>query len=73
MSLLSNISQVSLASAYPTDKIVDVIPGNFDVGSATFVAGYLKLHSVPHNQTRPVFTRLKWSTDNITWIDGAIS
>lgn len=75
MALIDNIDKVALASKYPTDKIVDVITGSFNASTATDVGSpaYMKRHAEPHNQTRPVFTKLKWSTDNVNWIDGGYS
>jgi hypothetical protein len=77
MSLLSNISQVSLASQYPTDKIVKTISGSFNTATSARQADefgsdvYAKL-TVAHGFTRPVFTKLKWSRDNVTWVDGGL-
>lgn len=75
MSLIDNIDRVALASQYPTDKIIKVLSGSFDASAATDVGSpaYMKRHSISHGQSRPVFTRLKWSTDNVNWIDGGYS
>lgn len=73
MSLLSNVQNVAYAGRFPTDKIVNVLSGSFDAAAATTVGGYLKRASVSHGYTRPVFTKLKWSTDGTNWVDGGFS
>jgi len=73
MSLSSNARDVAFFSGYKVDKIVNVFEGSFDAGSATTVGGYLKRHSFPHGYTRPVFTKLIWSTDDVNWVDGGYS
>jgi len=78
MSLLSNIDRVSLASSYPTDKIVQVFTGSFNTTTSARQADslgsdlYAKL-VIPHGYTRPVFTKLKWSLDGITYVDGGLA
>ncbi len=69
MALIDNITSVSLASKYPTDKIVGREVGTFAPASATTV-GSLRRYDIAHSFTRPVFTRLKWSLDGIVWADG---
>ncbi len=77
MSLIDNIDKVAMTSAFPPDKIVDVIPGSFDTATServkdSFGSEVYAIHRVPHSFTRPVFTKLKWSLDGITWVDGGL-
>lgn len=77
MSLLSNINKVAIASAYPTDKIVGVKSGSFNMATSARQKDelgtdvYSKLE-ITHGFTRPVFTKLKWSLDGINWVDGGL-
>ena len=77
MALINNIDKVALASQYPTDKIVNVFAGSFETSTAEwqqdeFGTDYCKKLRIPHNFTRPVFTKLKWSLDGETWVDGGL-
>ena len=75
---LTNIDNVSLYTENLTDKIVDVFTGSFDAATAGVQKDslgndvYSKL-VIPHGLTRPVFTKLRWSTDNANWVDGGLS
>ena len=78
MSLLSNIANVSFASQYPVDKIVNVWEGSFNGTTQTTnrtapFAGSIDIFAIAHGFTRPVFVDLLWSSDNITWEDGGSS
>jgi len=73
MSLLDNIANVSFYSAHPTDKIVKVWEGSFDMSSDTTTrtgSGTIYAYPIAHGFTRPLFTNLIWSVDNSTWWDG---
>ncbi len=77
MPLVNNLNQVALASAYPTDKIVETFSGSFNTATSARQADsdgfdvYAKL-DLPHGFTRPVFTRMKWSLDGTNWVDGGL-
>lgn len=73
MPLTSNARDISFASKFPIPKIVGVYEGSVSVTNGTLVGGYLYRFDIPHGFTRPVFTKLVWSTDNTNWIDGGYS
>lgn len=73
MSLIDNTEKIALTSEYPTDKVVRTFKGSFNAATAFDVAGYMKRHVVNHDLTRPFIPRLKWSTDNVNWVDGGYS
>lgn len=66
---LVNQSNIAFASQYPTDKIVGVYSGSFDTNTAPTLGGYIAYTTVSHGLTRPVFTKLQTSTDQINWQD----
>lgn len=74
MPLVDNIDTISSASKYPVDKIVGVYEGSFNNSSDTTTrsgaAGSIKVFSIAHGFTRPVFTHLLFSDDNSNWADG---
>lgn len=68
---------VSLTSSLPTDKIVKVIIGSFNTATAArqqdeFAFDLYSKVTIPHGFTRPVFTKLRWSKDNVNWVDGGL-
>lgn len=66
-----NFNGVAFASDRQIDKIVRVDEGSFTAGTdTTTVGGFLERYDISHGYTRPVFTDLLWSADNVTWIDG---
>ena len=78
MALINNIDNVALASPYPTDKIVQVFSGSFNMATSARQKDesgfdYAAKLDIPHGFTRPVFTKMKWSRDNVTWVDGGQS
>lgn len=72
MSLAEHLPDVAFASAYNVDKIVGVYQGSFapNTSATTTLGGYLYQYAIPHPFTRPVFTDVIWSTNNITFADG---
>jgi len=77
MSLIDNISKVAMTSEYPPDKIVDVVTGSFNTATSerikdSFGSEVYACKRVKHNFTRPVFTKMKWSLDGVTWVDGGL-
>jgi hypothetical protein len=75
MSLVDNVADVAFASAFNIDKIVDVFEGSYNKATQTTTrtSGFLStiyVHSFSHSFTRPVFTSILWSEDQITWVDG---
>ncbi len=72
MPLINNIEDIALASQYPTEKIVFAESSFTSVSGMTTVGGYLKQVSIPHGFDRPLFTRLKWSSDGINWVEGGL-
>ena len=77
MASLSNPDVISISTLNPTDKIVEVFTGSFDTATADTQAAedavilYSKV-TIPHGFTRPVFTKLRWSIDNVNWVDGGL-
>lgn len=71
------VSQFAFDSRLATDKIVNVFSDSFNASTSARQADefgtdvYAKL-VIPHEFTRPVFTKLKWSRDGITWVDGGL-
>lgn len=78
MALVNNLDKVAVSSSYPTDKIVKVFSGSFNTATSARQKDeggfdYAAKLDLPHGYTRPVFTRLKWSRDGVTWLDGGQS
>lgn len=66
---LTNQQNIAFSTSYQTDKIVGVYSGSFNTGSAPKLGGYIAYTSFSHTFTRPVFTKLQTSTDQVSWID----
>lgn len=67
---LTNQTNVAFASSLVTDKIVGVYEGSFDTDTAPQLGGYIAYTSFAHTFTRPVFTKLQTSSDQVNWKDG---
>lgn len=70
MSSLTSYTNTAFASSKPTDKIVGVYSGSFNTTTAPQFGGYIAYTSFAHTFTRPVFTKLQTSTDQVNWQDG---
>lgn len=66
---LVNIPDISFASRLATDKIVRVFEGSFNTNTAPTLGGYIPYTSFSHGFTRPVFTKLQTSLDQVNWLD----
>lgn len=64
---------LQFVSTLTIDNIVRVYEGSYDAGAQPNYGGYMKSFTFAHGLTRPVQTKLLWSTDNITFIDGGLS
>lgn len=69
MSLTNNTS-ASFFSGYTTDKIVGVYSGSFNTDTAPLIGGYIAYTNFSHTFSRPVFTKLQTSSDQVNWKDG---
>jgi hypothetical protein len=74
--LSSDIStKVKYYSGASIDKIIGVWEGTYNKATETTtrtdgIIGSIKVFSIPHTFTRPMFTSLLWSEDGTTWVDG---
>jgi hypothetical protein len=72
MSLTSNARDVAFTTEWPSDKIVGVYEGSFniatDVTTITADLGSIYVYRIPHGFSRPVFCDLLWKTTG-SWND----
>jgi len=74
---LTNADVISISTLNPTDKIVKVFTGSFNTATAArqadeFATDIYSKVTIPHSFGRPVFTKLRWSKDNVNWVDGGL-
>lgn len=75
--MLTNPDTISISTLNPTDKIVGVFTGSFNTATAArqadeFATDIYSKVTIPHSFGRPVFTKLRWSKDNVNWVDGGL-
>lgn len=70
-----DLQQTSFTSLYNSEKIVKVFDGSFrydtDTTARTFDSYTTEVYVIPHGFTRPVFTELWWSLDDVNYFVGA--
>lgn len=68
---LTDFTNTAFTSTKPADKIVGVYEGSFDTtsGVVPLIGGYIGYTSFAHTFTRPVFTKLQTSFDQVNWRD----
>lgn len=69
-----DLQKVAFTSLYNTEKIVKVFDGSFQYGIDTVERAFdfatMEIFQIPHGFTRPVYTELFWSLDDVNYFVG---